>query len=81
MLHTSLQDRTRSLPNCHLNLGDKNFTCQPSVNLILGGMLEEELQGFTQVIFSFLDRVALTGNIEFRTKGNKPIIFTLNDRR
>jgi hypothetical protein len=55
ILQTSEPERTRSLPNGHLNLRDENFTVQPLRNFRRRGGREEEREGFDEIGARFLD--------------------------
>ena len=81
ILQTSAPERTRSLPNGHLNLSYENLVVQPPSNLGWRGCLEKERQGFDQIGASLLHRSALTGNVEFGAQCHEIIVFTLNNGR
>ena len=55
ILQTSEPERTRSLPNGHLNLRDENLAVQPQSDLRWGGRLEEEREGFDEIGARLLD--------------------------
>jgi hypothetical protein len=70
---TCCPERLRSLPNRDLNLSYENLGMQTLLNLRGSRRLEKQCQSFYQVGARFLDGSALTGDIEFRTKGDVSI--------
>src|SRR6266566_2746041 len=53
--HTWRPDRTRSLPNFHLDLRYEELARQPTGDFLGGCALEEEFQRFLEVVAGFLD--------------------------
>ncbi|GEM_PF-2866935 len=69
---------TRNLPNGHLDLRDEHVVRKTAINLLRGRHFKEQFQRFTQVFTCLFDRIALTGDVEFRAKGHVPIAFALD---
>ena len=79
MRQISVPDRTRSIPNRHLDLRHKDFTMEALRNFGGVGGLEEQRQCLDQVRAGFLDRRALARDIELRAKGREAIVFSFDD--
>ena len=50
-------------------------------NLAWVGRLEEELNGFKEILFGFFHAMSLACDIKFGASGDIPIPFSFNDRR
>src|ERR1700682_126160 len=74
--HTSEPERTRSLPNRHLNLRHEHLAVQPARDFRLVRGLKEEGQRLDEVRACFLDGGSLTCNVKLRTQRNKAIVFS-----
>ncbi len=79
MAQTSRPDKVRSLPNGNLELRYENLATDAFLDFFGRSALEEELERFSQVFPSRLDRVALAGDIEFRAQRHVAVAFTLNN--
>lgn len=79
MRQTSLPERTRSLPNRDLNLRYEYFRVSAARDLRLVRYFEEQRERFHEIGSSFLNRGALTGDVEFRTRSDEAVVFPLND--
>src|SRR5688572_16837608 len=77
--HASRPERTRSLPNCHLDPRDVNLVAQPLLDLLGRGSLQEQLQRLQEVCPRLLDRVALTGDVQLRAKSHVAFVLALDD--
>ncbi len=66
-------ERTRSLPNRNLYLGDENIAVEPLGDFRRFGAFKEERQSFNEIGSRFFNRRALTRDVEFRTERNVPI--------
>ena len=80
MAQTCRPERTRNLPNRDLDLRHVEFALQSRLDFASRGAGEKQIQRFPQVIARLLDRVALAGDIRFRTKGNLSRPFAFDDR-
>jgi hypothetical protein len=69
----------RSLPNRDLELGDVDLSANPLSDLLRRSGFEEQLQGFAKIVPSLLDGVALTGDIDLRTKRRISRTLSLDD--
>lgn len=78
---TSSPDRTRSLPNGNLDLGDEHLAAETPDNFGPVGGFEEKSEGLNQIRFGFIDRSALARDVEFRAKRHKSRVFSFDDRR
>lgn len=63
MEHTSLPERIRSLPKCHLNLSYENLAVKTLVKLLGRCCFKKEFQRFSKIVSSFLNATALTRDI------------------
>ena len=73
-------DRNRpGLPDRDLQAGHVGLPRAPPLDFRGIGRLEEEFQGFLEILPRLLDGVSLTGDIEFRTKGDISVPFSLDD--
>lgn len=81
ILQTSRPDRTRSLPNHHLNTGDEHFAVKPPRDLRCLGRFEEQLERFDQVLPSRFNGVALTRDVQFRAERDIGIVLAFDDGR
>ena len=79
MRQTSNPERTRSLPNRHLNLSDEDLAMQSSRDFRWRCRLEEKSYGFYQIALGFFYGSTLAGNVEFGTEGYESIIFAFNN--
>ncbi len=75
---TSSPERTRSLPNRDLDLGDKNFRVETLFDLARVGGFKEQSPGLDQIGAGLLDRVALTGDVQIGTQGYKAVVLALD---
>src|ERR1035438_5528567 len=73
-------ERTRSLPNRHLNLSHENFVVRASGNFGRGGGFEEQCERLDEVDSRFFNRRTFARNIEFRTKSHKTVVLTFDNR-
>lgn len=78
MVQTSEPERTRSLPNGHLNLGDEDFAVQALRNFSWSGGLEKKRECFDKIGARFFNGCALACDIEFRAERDEAIVFALN---
>lgn len=69
----------RSLPNSHLNLCNDRLPCQAPSFFGFRGAFKKKFKGLAEVVFCLLNRVALTGNIQFGAKGDKGVTVLSND--
>ena len=72
--------RGLSLPNRNLYVGDKDVRLGPAIDFSRVSRLEEQVQGFSQILARLFDSASLTGYVEFRAKGNVHIALPLNQR-
>src|SRR5262245_23949036 len=79
LAHTSWPERTRSLPNGHLDLSNVDLPAESSRDFLPRSGLEEELQRLSQMITGELDRVALTRDIQLGAEGDVSVPFPLDD--
>jgi hypothetical protein len=78
---TSKPERTRSLPNRHLDLSDEHFIMEAAGDLGGVGGFEKQRQGLDQIHSGFFDRSALARDIQLGAQGDKAVILTLDDGR
>ena len=69
----------RGLPNRYLKSRDKDFQVHPCCYFSRVCGFEKEFERFLQIASRFLDGVALTGDIQFRTQRDIAVIFAFND--
>lgn len=81
ILQAPAPERTRSLPNGHLNLCDKDLAVQPPRNFGRRGGLKEKRQGFDEVGARLLNRGALACDVQLGAQGDKAIVFARKYRR
>ena len=71
---TSEPERTRSLPNRHLNLSHENFAVKASGDFGRGGRFEEQRERLNEADPRFFNRHTLAPNIEFRAQRHKTVV-------
>jgi hypothetical protein len=81
MAQTSRPERTRSLPNLNLKSRHKYLRMPTLFDLGRIRRFEKQLHCFLQVRAGSFDSVALTRDIELRTKTDVPAAFPFDDRR
>lgn len=69
---TSGPERTRSLPNQHLNLSHENFVVKAPGDFGRGGSFEEQRERLNEVDSGFFNGRTLARNIELRAQRRKP---------
>lgn len=77
---TSEPERTRRLPNRHLNLSHEDFVVKASGDFGRGGRFEEQCECLDQVCTRFLNRRTLAGDIKLRAQRHETVVLTLDDR-
>jgi len=77
---TSEPERTRSLPNRHLDLSDENLVVKTSGDFGWGGRLKEEGERLYEIDSRFFNRPAFARNVEFRAQRHKSVVFTFDNR-
>ena len=80
MRQISEPDRTRSLPNRHLNLGHEDVVVKAPVNFGRGGRFEEQGERFDEVGSRLFDGRTLARNVELRAQSYEAITLTFDDR-
>ena len=80
ILQISEPERTRSLPNRHLDLGYEYFTLKSPGNLGRRCGFEEERKRLDKFGASLFNRPALTGDIQLRTQCYESVVLAFNDR-
>lgn len=59
-----------NLPNRYLQPRNEYLILKPMLDLLGGSCLKKKLNGIFKIEAGFLDSLALTGNINFRTKSD-----------
>jgi len=77
---TSEPERTRSLPNRHLNLSHEDFVVKAPRDFGRVGRFEEQRERLDEVGSRFFNRRTLARNIELRAQRHKSVLLTLDDR-
>jgi hypothetical protein len=69
---------TRNLTNRYLHLGDENLFMEALLDFFRRSGLEKKFKGFTQIIASGFDSVALACDVQFGAQGDISIALTLD---
>src|ERR1035437_3109015 len=72
-------ERTRSLPNRHLNLSHENFVVQTTGDFGRVGRFEEQGERLNEVGPRFFNRRTHARNVEFRAQRYKTVVFTFDN--
>jgi len=73
-------ERTRSLPNRDLNLGNEDFVVKAAGDFGRGRRFEEQRDRLDEVGSRFLNRSTLTGDVEVRAQRHKSVVLTFDER-
>src|ERR1039457_5670282 len=73
-------ERTRSLPNRHLNLSHENFAVKALGDFGWGGRFEEQRERLNEVGSRFFSRRTLAGNVELRAQRYKTVVLSFDNR-
>ena len=81
MPQMSEPERTRSLPNRHLNLRHEDFIVKASSDFRRRGCFEEQRESLDQVGSRLFNRRTLARDIELWAQCDKSIVFTFDKSR
>src|ERR1035438_998397 len=76
---TSEPERTRSLPNGHLNLSYEDLVVRASCDFGWGGRFEKQRERLDQVGSRLFNRCTLARNIEFRAQRHETVVLTFDN--
>src|SRR6266536_5823441 len=76
---TSRPERTRSLPTLRQELRYEDVSVPTFLHLFRIRRLQEEIDGFSQIVQSVFDGAALTCDIKLRAESDIDIVFLFND--
>ena len=80
MRQTSCPEKTRNLANRDLDLGHIDLAAQPLVDVIRGRGLDEQRQGFGQILSSLAHDEPLARDIDLRAQSHIALAFPLAGR-
>jgi len=80
MRETSEPERTRSLPNRHLDLRHEDFAVKAPVDFGRRGCLEEQCERLDEVGSRLFNGRPLTRDVKLRAQGYETVALTLYDR-
>ena len=80
ILQVSEPERTRSLPNRHLDLGYEYFALKSPGNLRRRCRFKKQGKRLDEIGACLFNRCALAGDVQLRTQRYESVVFAFNDR-